>query len=348
MTLYTIYNSIIERAKVTNPIPFLEQNGFYVFKRSSENNAYIYLHGFTKIGDEDIRTSLKTDGHWISCYHDNTPIGSNINLVLELYPQMNCIEAAKQLCYAAGIDTAAYFSKKRLDINCVNNASSLDKSKMEWCPQSDKPSLVLPIETGINEGIAYLKGRGISESTIKYARNVNFLKFLIDGIIFCGYDHNNELRCATKRSTVDNVEPTENKRDLRGSIKAFAPVLPGSNEVVWIVEGGVDALALRDIALRQNNEPPTIIVTGGRNTKTWIDNPRLQKMIKTADRCYICLEGDPGEKFVKTYNAIIAQRALVLEKIGKKITIWPENGKWQKGCKDMADLNLMKLNNGRK
>jgi hypothetical protein len=344
MTKYTINNSIIEKAKITNPIPFLELSGCYVHKRSSEKTGYVYLRGFTKIGDEDIRVTLKNDGHWVSCCHDNTPIGSNINLVLKINPNLNCVEAAKQLCQAAGIDTKPYFSRERLVHTPSNSDIDLKKNLSIWPPQSDKSPPVMPTETAIKEGISYLKRRGISEETIQFARKCKFLKFLADSIIFCGYDTNGVLRSATKRSTNIYCEESEKKRDLSGSIKAYAPVLPGNCDVVWIVEGGVDALAARDIALRKGINPPIVIVTGGRNTKTWIDNPSLQNMIQKAKRCYICLEGDQGCELSKTKNAIIAQRDMVLKKIGKDLIIWPENGKWVNGCKDIADLNLFYLN----
>ncbi|MDR2457543.1 MAG: DUF3991 domain-containing protein [Clostridiales Family XIII bacterium] len=345
MKFYNPTNSVIELAKITSPIPWLELSGYYVRNSGYSNTSYVYLRGQVKGQKEEIRVTLKPDNHWISCYHDNSPIGSNINLVLQLNPSLNVIEAAKQICNAAGIDISSCYNSYRLTNKSEIKTLTLCKEEKNWPPLSGVSTPIFLYESGIKDGIAYLKKRGISEETIKHARATKFLKFLPDGILFCGYDEQGKLRCATKRNTFQKGnEPV--KRDLSGSIKAYAPILHGSTEVVWIVEGGVDALAARDIAIRQNKTLPTVIVTGGRNTKTWIDNPSLQDVIRKAERCYICLEGDPGEELKNTKKAIEAQQSLVLKKIGKNLTIWPKNGHWPEGCKDIADLNvLQKLRN---
>jgi hypothetical protein len=231
MTTYTIHNSVIERAKITDPVPYLEYLGFYVRKPASEKTAYVYLDGFTKIGKEDIRISLKRDGHWISCFHDNTPIGSNINLALNLSPELDVIEAARLICRCAGINTGQYFGWSRLAHGPDGATMTPAGTKIPWPASTDMPPPSLPSEAGIAEGTSYLLGRGISAGTIDYAREAGFLRFLKDGIVFCGYDKNGVLRCATKRATGLDAWGPHTKRELRGSVKAYAPVLPGNPAV---------------------------------------------------------------------------------------------------------------------
>ena len=56
----------------------------------------------------------------------------------------------------------------------------------------------------------------------------------------------------------------------------------------WIVEGGTDALALRDIALRQGDAPPTIIVSGGANAVSFLQRPHIKEISQSSRESNYC------------------------------------------------------------
>ena len=94
-------------------------------------------------------------------------------------------------------------------------------------------------------------------------------------MLFVGRDGSGALRNVTQRLIAPGPDE-QPKRDLAGSDQTYPPLLPGNPRVVWIVAGGVDALAARDLALRRGKAPPTVLVTGGATVRCFLDNPTVQ------------------------------------------------------------------------
>ena len=108
---------------------------------------------------------------------------------------------------------------------------------------------------------------------------------------------------------------------------------------MWIVEGGTDALALHDIALRKNEPRPTVIVSGGAGARAFIALPHIQLLLTTADKVVVACDRErDADTQVKTDNAHAKQVDLMLA-IGVVAQTWMP----PVGCKDIAELNAKQL-----
>jgi hypothetical protein len=135
---------------------------------------------------------------------------------------------------------------------------------------------------------------------------------------------------------IDRAPDDKPKRDLAGSDKQYPPILPGNPRVVWIVEGGVDALAARDLALRRGKAPPTVLVSGGAGVRLFLDNPTVQTLLLHADSVIVVRDNEStAKKQAETDAAHDLQIARIRELRGNC-------GDWRPpvGVKDVAELNL--------
>ncbi len=157
---------------------------------------------------------------------------------------------------------------------------------------------------------SYIEGRGISSQTIEQACEQGFMAYDYRGAVFVGRDASGAIRSAETRFLQPQQYRGEplTKMSYRGSDKTFSPILRGEEgaKEIHMVEGGVSALALRDIHRRERpGEPlPTIIVTGGARTLKWQDNPEIAELLKQAECVSIHKENerdshgrpDPGKQ----------------------------------------------------
>lgn len=153
-------------------------------------------------------------------------------------------------------------------------------------PQSHPKPLATPripveapqlAEQSRDRGRNYLAGRGISRQTLEAAEKAGFLKYLIDGILFIGRDLLDIVRSVTKRATDPGAEVQ--KRDFAGTDKSFPSILRGG-KTVWIVEGGVDALAAHDLATGAGSPPLFVGVPPG------LDDHHKQVLPDRFRRCF--------------------------------------------------------------
>jgi hypothetical protein len=113
---------------------------------------------------------------------------------------------------------------------------------------------------------------------------------------------------------------------------------------VWIVEGGVDALALHTLFKISGKEPPpTVLVSGGAGVRCFLGNSTIQSILRDAELIVICTERekDPLTQ-AKTDADHRKQAARVLELTGKSAKFWTP-GK----AKDVADHLLEVLHDSR-
>ena len=302
---------LIRAARFISPIPYLHQNGYEVKK---EGNHYRVSLG----GDHIYRLS-QTEEKWLWCdkLGQGGVGGDNIDLVNEINPGTKFSEAVYQLTGASELSPAAF-------------------QAIAKAPKPERfPSV--PAVSHQDDGRAYLNGRGIDDATIAAAEKSGFLTFFHRAICFLGRDETGRVRSATKRST-DPYEAIQ-KRDLSGSSKTYSPVLPGDSDTVFIVEGGLDALALHSMAKRDNKLAPTVIVSGGAGIVSFIrDNKVIQSILKLAKKIVIGLENeDKASTQVSTDAAHNKQQGLIQE-IGAVFPILykPDPAKG----KDFADQNL--------
>lgn len=295
---------VIADARSVDPTPFLESAG-YTVKREGRHLS-VRAHG-----DECYRITLKPDGHFVACDNYENGIGDNIALV--------------QHVSGCGFSEAVH--------KLTGDYAAAPRVKLPE-PRLTPPKLPPETPAAREQGTAYLTSRRITLGTIAEAVKAAFLRFVSGGVVFVGLDPNRRVRAATKRS----IDPAElvQKRDFLGTDKRYAPILPGNPRSVWIVEGGVDALALHDLARQRGQEPPTVIVSGGSNVRGFLETPHILQMLERADRITIAAE---REKNIEVQAKTDAQRKKLEEELErltrKKPTIWTP----PHGVKDMAEYH---------
>lgn len=270
----------LQATKQLDPRSFIERMGYSV-KRDGQRHFSV-LHG----KDEAYRLTQKPDGCWVWVDKYGTSGGDNIDLVREL----------------SGLDRF---------IDCVfelNGGLRATPAPMPMLAAPKPPRIPPESSTGRMAGRMYLNDRGISDPTIDHAERTGFLRYLNDGILFIGH-HAGKIWNATKRSFMPDAEIP--KRDLAGSDKSKPQVLTGNPKTIWIVEGGVDALALHDIAKRSGKEPPTVIVSGGAGVLSFFDNPEIQEKIRAAA---VVVVAKDNEKDADTQAKTDAQHARQVER----------------------------------
>lgn len=301
---------ITEQDRVTarelDPTPYLEASGYTVKREGRHLSAQVQ-------GDEIYRITLKPDGHFVTCDKYGNGIGDNIDLVRELEPGTKFTEAIYKL----------------------NGAPSVEPQQRPAVPARKPP--VMPHQGPIQRhyGREYLQSRGISLETINHAEASGMLQYADKAVLFVGLDRDGKAQNVTRRA-IKESDPVQ-KRDLKGSDKRFAPILPGDPSKVWIVEGGTDALALHDIAKRTDQPPPTVIISSGANVRSFLDNPEIQEILRRADKVTICGENEKDSRSQDRADQGHKKQAdRVREITGREVHGWtPPQGTG----KDLADLN---------
>ena len=211
------------------------------------------------------RATHQKDGHWLWCDRYGNRGGDNIDLVRELEPSAGYAEAVYKL----------------------SGAPTVSSKKEQTVVKKYNPPVVPSQNTSrMMEGRDYLTGRGISLDTIEHAEKSGMLRYADRAVLFVGYDREGTAQNITRREVLSGS--AMQKRDLRGSDKGFPPILPGNPQKVWIVEGGADALALHDIARRNGQPVPTVIVSSGANVRSFLERSDVQAVLKRAERVTVC------------------------------------------------------------
>jgi hypothetical protein len=296
-----------QSAREIDPTVYLEGVGYSV--RREGRHLSVRLHG-----DEVYRGTLKPYGHYVWCDLYQNGIDDNIDLINQIEP-------------GSGYANAVY---KLL------GAPSVSPRPERVAPKRQPPRLPDQDAQSRASGRAYLvNDRGISIETIDHAEACGILRYAQDGVLFVGYDDVGTAQSITQRST----SPTDlvQKHDLRGSDKSYSPILPGDQKIVWIVEGGADALALHDLYRRRDRQPLTVLVSGGANVRGFLDRPEIQAMMKQAECVVIAGENELGEATQKRTDAAHQKQVQrVAEITGRAVKSWkpkPDQGK------DLADVN---------
>lgn len=193
----------------------------------------------------------------------------------------------------------------------------------------------------------YALDRGISQETLRDAGEQQLIKADHRGLVFLGYDEQQRIRTAETRLLKDIVIEGKkvNKICYEGTDKTFPPILRGNDKDVHFVEGGFDALALRDMYRRENKEPPTTIITGGARTAKWQDNLAICDLIKNADYVRPWYENEmdkdgkiDAKKQADTNAAHDKQRDIIIDIRGTAEGV--EEMRPPAGIKDIAIWNI--------
>ena len=197
----------------------------------------------------------------------------------------------------------------------------------------------------IKNGRRYLQSRGIDLGTILEAEKAGFLGYNKFGVLFIGRDKNGVPQNITRRDIRSDEELARKgegfrpKKDFNGSSKYFPQIFPGNTTEVWVVEGGMDALAVHDGRKRYDETIPTMIVSGGARNKSFLENPHVQEILKTAKLIQVAFEKEKNAEIQKqTDNAHLEQCYRIREIVSSETKIGihrPSVGK------DPAEDNLL-------
>lgn len=305
--------SNIRTSRELDPSDCLRGMGFEV-KKDGQNHLSVELNG-----DQIYRITKKQDGHYVACDKYGNGIGDNISLIQDIRPDLKFAEAVYKL---HAYDLNYKFENK-------NRNQEIDK----------KIDLKIPrqVENERKLGREYLhEERGISFDTINHAEKVGLIKYSDKGVLFVSYDENQNIKNVTQRSIRESN--AIQKMDYKGSDKQYCQILEGNEKSIWIVEGGIDALALRDLALRQKQDPPTILISGGANVKSFLERNLIQNLLKEADRVTIAVE---NEKSVQAQNRSDQGHEKQRERIKEIVGDQKEVRSWSSpNFKDIAEMNL--------
>lgn len=289
-------------ARQVDPSDWLERMGFAI-KREGR-------HVSVRLGkDEAYRLTRKDDGHWVACDRLGHGIGDNIALVRDVAGDISFAEAVYQL----------------------RGAADMPARPVAPPPPRLPPRVPPTKQSDIDAGRRYLESRRISPVVIAFAERCGFLRYIGGAVLFCGIDPAGRVQNATRRAT-SPADPTP-KRDLAGTDKRVAQILPGESRSVWLVEGGADALALHTMSLARKAPPPHVVVTGGSGVLGWSEDERVVQLLRDADQVVIAAEREKSPEIQAITDAERRRQAdQVLKISGKEARVWqPKHGK------DLAD-----------
>lgn len=289
----------LQTARTIDPTPYLQSSGFRV--------RWEGRHGSVRDerGDEHYRLTRKQDGRTLWCDLHGNDGGDSIALVRELEPELPFVEAVYRLLGGAGPDSPG-----------------IPQARQTRRPQQ-YPKMALGGVDAVAAGRSYLRDmRMIDDDSMDYAEQSQMLRYDPQGrLLFAGYDADGRARNVTRRA-IDSRE-TVQKRDLRGSDKSFPPILPGDKGAsVWIVEGGVDAIALHAEARATGRQIPQIIVSGGSGVRSFLENREVQQMLRDAPRVTIAADNEKdADTQARTDAQHEAQEAAVAA-FNPEVTVW--------------------------
>ena len=299
----------LREAREIDPTHYLVNQGFEVKKEG--RHLSVREHG-----DEVYRITRKDDGHYVACDNFGNGIGDNIALVQDVASGTKFTEAVFQL---------------------AGNPSTTPRKPLQEPVRRAPPQIPEQFEQTNGYGRQYLQSRGIDKLTIESAEKAGMVRYAAHSVLFVGYDLEMTPQNITRRSTSKN--DVIQKRDLKGSDKRFPPILSGNPNDIWIVEGGTDALALQSLSKRQGKLPPAVIISGGSNVRSFLDNQSVQEMLKKANSVTVALE---VEKDAATQEKTDSAHQLQIDKIAG-ITCRPVMAWKPPAGKDIADFNKIEL-----
>jgi hypothetical protein len=275
-----------------------------------------------------LRADRRRDGFWIACDWHGGGIGDNLALVRR---ETGCgfVEAVEAMGGLLAVGPAAPPSPDVV--------------------RPDRPRV--PRLAAASEGRAYLVSRGISPGTIAAAEECGAISYCRGAVVFLGRDHSTPgspvrlaaLRYLEARPGPDGTPMT--KRDLAGSDKTFPVLLPGGTEVCCIVEGGTNALAMRDLWQALHGVVPTILATGGVGVRHWVSaNQAARHVVASSDQVVIVGENETtpdGSPDATKQERTDRLRAMLADDVtAARLGVCPLLEYPPVGLKDAADWNV--------
>jgi hypothetical protein len=313
-----VQDAEIRRANTTDPTPLLESMGFRV--------AWEGRHGYiSRNGVKAYRITLMEDGRYVSRPNrGDDKIGDNIALVRHANPSLSFREALTALLGRE-----------------PTSQEEAEPSRCEAPRHGRRP--VFPPEADRQGGRSYLiETRRISHMVLDAAELDGAVHYGQGNVAFCGYDESRQLRNVSLRST-GPLTPHESRTwSLSNSDKAWPTILAGDPGVVWVVEGGVDGLAIQTLYHRAGRPWPTAIVSGGIKVLKFLSSPTTLAAVRGAKTVWLARERERNaETQAEADRDHAAQRGALegaMAGSGAALRIWEPS----EGSKDVAEFNEAK------
>lgn len=310
--------SDIRSARQIDPTSYLEGCGFTC--HATQGGRQISV----RRGDDEIyRVTQVAQGHWVACDNHENGIGDNIALVSEIEGSTKFPATVQRL---------------------IGTLLPLQPGQVRSFPIKPRAQFVMPPQKSVHqaEGRAYLQGRGIDLQTIIEAEKSGFVRYTDKAVLFVGRDVAGKEMMATRRA-VNKADPVQ-KREIEGSDKRFPGVLPGTGDQAYIVDGGVDALALHAMAKRRGQPTPTVYVTAGVGSKSWLNRESMQAQLRRHSVVRIAGENEKNDEVQRRADSHRDDTSRRIEAItGKEVKIVTP----PPPAKDMADLHAAQVANAR-
>jgi hypothetical protein len=318
-----IPEAFIHKAKFTDPRPLLMNYGFTIHPDGYRGH---FIVKFDNV--EMYRLTFLSEGRWIGC--DKAGIkGDDVIGFISMVANINFRESVFALLNINNIKQITFFPETQLQKKSIKN--------------NNKPSLPIPASRKIL--YSYLGGqRLIPINIIDKATDQGFLQATYDGVLFLGYDAQGIVRSVSKRAI--NPAVKNQKIDFKNSEKKFVPILKGDPSIVWIVEGGVDALSVHALAEMDKQTLPTVIVSGGARNTAFLESssipPTVRNVLKISLKIIVACEHEKDHATQQITDLCHKKQAKLANNISPqaKITLWiPPDGQG----KDIADILVYRL-----
>lgn len=330
-----IPRDVIDQATRMSPVPFLRQKFGNDVKESRNGQSVSVNHV--------LRADYR-NGKWIACDWYGSGIGDNINIVRHV-TGCNFEEAVMSL-----VGHIAY-PEENIPRPMPTPTAHRRRRVFSAGPRLTVPHFLTKDKPGYDVGRQYLLGRGIDLKTIIDAENEGAIGYLENAVAFLGRGSAGGILYVALRhfemQTNKETGESYNKRDLAGSQKRFPMLLsmpvndPSVPADVFIVEGGVNALAMKMIADKESANA-IVFTTGSVGARVWMDNIRIKEILNNAGSITIMGENEKANrrKDAATQQADIDEirnnvKSEVEEMIGHRISVtiaYPP-----KGYEDISD-----------
>lgn len=260
--------------------------------------------------------------------------GSVTGDTVQAVQQLEVAKMGKELSRTEAIEVIEGFQKGR-----PQTVRSVERTSEP--AQSTSIKLPNKADNRSDDLLGYVQSRGIAWSTITEAESEGFLQRSENGLTFIGRDDSGAVKQAETRL----MQPYTNSdgKQVRfqcapGSDRSYPPILRGSpnSREVHIVEGGFDALAVREREARNGNSP-TILMAGGKDSQAWLKHDHIKAIL--ADKEVVVWRDNEKSPEVQT-EADEAFKRLYMGL--KQAGVHEDNlfsSKPTAGIKDVADLN---------
>lgn len=316
--------------KVDLPLLIEERYGIQFSFGGSGKNGDAQGYGL-RVGrkyDQQIEEEI-----WLA---NGSAVGDAVKAVMELDKQHLNIDTSKS--EAIGIIETFNKSKnvsntQRNTVTKFNN-SATSPQKIKLPEKADHSAEEQLYEYATKE-------RGVRWSTINEAQSDGFLAKSQKGFTFLGGLGHGNIKQAETRLMKPFIN--EDGKEIRflcaeGSDRSYPPILPGSptSTEVHLVEGGFDALGLREY-LKRRDRNDTIVMTGGKDNTNWLKHKHIKELMvgKTVN---IWRDNEKSPEVQAQADEAFAKLLESLRNAGvQKI----KDNRVPEGVKDIAHLNFL-------